>query len=718
MSGGKALKVLFVEDLPTDAELAERTLKRGGFEIESRRVDGKEAFVEALEGFVPDIVISDYSMPAFDGMTALGLARARDPSLPFIILTGSMNEDTAVECMKAGASDYVIKEHMMRLPFAVKEAIDRQERMLLSEEAARRLRESEERYRALFEDSHAVMLILDPEDATVVEANQAACDYYGWRKEDLLGMKMTDYNVLMEDEIKRNMARAIGDGGHHFNLRHRMADGTVVDVESYSGPVVLGGKTHLFSIIHDVSAKVAAERERDELASRLDHYLSTSPTVTYSLRIRDGKAQWQWASENIRELLGFAPDEALEPDWWLRNIHALDRMRALSGISKLAAKGSFGQEYRFHRKDRKVVWLRDETRLVQPGRGDTEVVGTLTDISARKKVESELSLKSLALEAAANAIVITDREGTIQWVNDAFQRLTGYSREEAKGSNPSVLKSGAQGPDFYRSLWDTILSGRVWQGEIVNKRKGGELYTEEMTITPVLDDSRIVSGFIAIKSDVTDRKLSRKRLETSLAEKEILLREIHHRINNNMQLITSLLSLSSHRIADPALRDLLGGISRRIVSMALVHEQFYNSADMARIDFLRYLHQLADGLEGDFGRQSEGVSIAVDGDPVLLSLEQAIPAGLAADELITNALRHAYPVGSARGEIRIAIRRVGDAIELSVRDRGIGLPAAFEADKTVSLGMILVHTLADQLRGRVDFRSREGTEAILRFPAS
>jgi PAS domain S-box-containing protein len=715
--GWKALRVLFVEDLPTDAELAERALRRGDFEIESRRVDAEEAFIAALREFVPDIVISDYSMPAFDGMTALRLARTRDPSLPFIILTGSMNEDTAVECMKAGASDYVIKEHMMRLPFAVKEAIERQKNMILSEEAARRLRESEERYRALFEDSHAVMLILDPEDATVVEANQAACDFYGWRREAPLGMKMTDFILIGEDELKRNIARAIGRKSHRFTLRHRKADGTIVDVEVYAGPVLLGGKTQLFSIIHDVSAKVAAERERDEFASRLDHYLSTSPTVTYSLRVKDGKAQWQWVSENVKALLGFSLEEALEPEWWLRNVHASDRMRALSGISRLASKGAFGQEYRFHRKDRELVWLRDEMRLVQTERGETEIVGTLTDITARKKVESDLSLKSLALEAAANAIVITDREGTIQWVNPAFRNLTGYSRDEAIGLNPRVLKSDAQDPDFYRSLWDTILSGKVWQGEIVNKRKGGELYTEEMTITPVLDDSRIVRGFIAIKSDVTDRKLSRERLEASLAEKEILLREIHHRINNNMQLITSLLSLSSRRISDTSLRDLLEGISRRIVSMALVHEQFYDSPDMARIDFVIYLHQLADGIGGDLGRSSGKVSIVAEQDAVLLSLEQAIPAGLAADELMTNAMKHAYPAGSPPGEVRMSLRRVGDAIELSVRDRGIGLPAAFVADKAESLGMILIHILAEQLRGRIDFRSHGGTEAILRFPA-
>jgi PAS domain S-box-containing protein len=718
MSGKDKLKVLLVEDLPSDAELAGRALKAGGLDAESMRVDTKEAFLEALAAYRPDIVISDFSMPAFDGMSALRLAMASDPALPFIILTGSMNEDTAVECMKAGASDYVIKEHITRLPYAVSEALNRRKILVLSAQKSEQLRESEERYRSLFEESHAVMLILDPEEAVVVEANQAACDFYGWPKERLVGMKMTGFNTLGEEEIKENIRNALAGKRHSFAFRHRKADQTIVDVETYSGPIVLGGKPHMFSIIHDVSVRVAAERERDDLSSRLNHYLSTSPTVTYSLRISEGKAPMQWVSENIQDLLGYSVAEALESDWWLRNVYASDRMRALGGISQIAKKGSFSHEYRFNRKDRGIAWIRDEMRFVRSAGGEAEIVGTLTDISERKKVESELSLKSQALEAAANAVAITDRDGTIQWVNPAFERLTGFAPAEAIGKNPRVLvKSGEHGAPFYRKLWDTILSGKVWEGEITNKRKGGERYTEEMTITPVLDDARSVQGFIAIKSDVTERKLARERLEASLAEKEILLREIHHRINNNMQLINSLLSLSSQKLADTSLRELLGGVSQRLLSMALVHEQFYNSPDMARIDFPLYLHQLADGLRGEFKGFSGKLSIASCPEAILFNLEQAIPAGLVAAELIANALKYAYPLHSPPGEVRVSLRRLGATIELSVRDEGVGLAEGFAADKAESLGMILVHSLADQLGGKLEFRSREGTEAVLRFPA-
>jgi len=585
----EALRILFVEDIPVDVELAERVLKRGGLDLISMRVDTKEAFLAALSDFVPDIVISDYSMPAFDGMSALNLAMELDPSLPFIILTGATNEDTAVECIKAGATDYVIKEHMTRLPFAVKEAIEQRKSRLRAAMKDQEFHDSEQRYRSLFENSHAVMLIIDPEKLLVVEANQAACDFYGWPKEELVGKDVGEISLLEGDELRKDLDDGVNRRKSKQGFRHRKADGTIVDVETHSGPIVLGGRTHLFSIVHD--------------------------------------------------------------------------------------------------------------------------------ISDRKKVESELSLKSIALEATANAIVITDRDGNIQWLNAAFQRLTGFTHAEAIGKNPRVLiKSGEHDAAFYQSLWDTIISGKVWQGEIRNRRKGGELYTEEMTITPVRDDSLVISGFIAIKNDVTERKFSRERLEASLAEKSILLQEIHHRVNNNMQLIKSLLNLSAQKITDPSLREIIGGVSRRIESIALVHEQFYNSPDVARIDFLLFLHQLADRLRSDFSKHTRKVSIIPDSDTIRLSLEKALPAGLVVGELLTNALKYAYPDDVPTGDILVTIQRAGGDIQISVRDHGIGLPAGFVAGKAESLGMILVHTLAEQLRGNVEYRSHEGTETILRFP--
>jgi PAS domain S-box-containing protein len=711
-------RVLFVEDVPTDAELAERALRAGGIGVASLRVETREAFLAALSAFAPDIVISDYAMPGFDGMAALRLARDKDALLPFIVLTGAMNEDTAVECMKGGASDYVIKEHMARLPFAVKDALGRRRMQALAMEASDRLKESEERYRSIFQASPAIMFIIDPEDGSFVEVNRAGIDFYGWSREEFLALKISQVNTMTGDQLRGAMAETISAGSRHFEARHRLANGDVRDVEIHSGPIVLGGRTLLFSIVHDISTRIAAERERDELSSRLNHYLATSPTVTYSLRIKNGEARWQWASGNIKSLLGYSVEEVLLPDWWRRNVHPADRMRAFGGITKLVGAESKGQEYRFLRKDKSEVWLRDEMHISEGGGGETEIVGTLTDISERKRIEADLSLKGAALEAAASAIVITDRGGKIQWMNPAFGRLTGYSREEAIGKDAGALiRSGRQDAAFYRELWDTILAGRVWRGQLVNKRKDGEQYTEEMTITPVLDDSRRVNCFIAIKDDVTEREESRQRLVASLAEKEELLREIHHRNHNTMQLIISLLHLSTREFEDPRLKEAIDGISMRLFSIAQVHEQFYGSEDMASIDFAEYLRRCTENLRAEHSGFHGSILVEMGVESVPLTLEKAIPAGLIVAELLTNALRYAYPEGSEQGNIVISLRKRKGEAELSVRDYGVGMPGAAAMEGVGSLGMTLIRILAGQLSGKAEFRSSKGTEVIVRFPA-
>lgn len=148
----------------------------------------------------------------------------------------------------------------------------------------------------------------------------------------------------------------------------------------------------------------------------------------------------------------------------------------------------------------------------------TGLQGILRDVTERKRTEWQIRLQAAALEAAASGIIITDRNGTIRWVNPAFARLTGYTAKEAIGRTPRLLRSGRHDQAFYRNLWETVLSGRVWQGEMINRRKDGSLYTEAQTITPVPDDHGDIAHFIAIKQDMTESK----RLQENLRQAQTL----------------------------------------------------------------------------------------------------------------------------------------------------------------------------------------------------
>jgi len=194
MAADPVLKILIAEDVPSDAELAERELRRGGFDFESACVDAREPFLQALEEFQPDLVISDYAMPEFDGMEALQLTLEHDANLPLVILTGSMNEETAVECMKAGAADYVIKEHITRLPFAVKGALERKEARQERAEAERRLQQRLQELEILYSVSSSlrsaetlegmIPLLLD-ETLSALQATDGAIWLYSSSNEQL-----------------------------------------------------------------------------------------------------------------------------------------------------------------------------------------------------------------------------------------------------------------------------------------------------------------------------------------------------------------------------------------------------------------------------------------------------------------------------------------------------------------------------------------------------
>ena len=226
-------------------------------------------------------------------------------------------------------------------------------------------------------------------------------------------------------------------------------------------------------------------------------------------------------------------------------------------------------EKEYIRKDGTVFPVELRTFLLRNEAGEpTGMWAIVRDVTERKRAEAALRVESAALNAAANAVVITDREGHIEWVNPAFETLTGYSAEEALGKNPrELVKSGQHDRAFYAGLWDTILAGRVWRGEIVNRRKDGSLYTEEMTITPVPDESGGISHFVAIKSDVTERRRLEEQLRGAQKMDAIgrLAGGVAHDFNNALAVILGFSERALGRLdpLDPLHHD-LGEIVRTV----------------------------------------------------------------------------------------------------------------------------------------------------------
>jgi two-component sensor histidine kinase len=205
-------------------------------------------------------------------------------------------------------------------------------------------------------------------------------------------------------------------------------------------------------------------------------------------------------------------------------------------------------------------------------------------------------------------------------------------------------------------------------------------------------------------------------LSGALAEKTVLLKEVHHRVKNNLQVISSLLNLQSGYITDPVALEIFTESRNRVRSMALIHEKLYQSGDLARIDFEDYIRAVSGGLQSTFGGRGSRISIAVEVERIMLPVDSAVPCGLIVNELVTNCFKYAFKAGEP-GEIRIGMKRLNETeLQLSVSDNGIGFPKEVDFRNTESLGMQLVTTLSEQLEGTVVMKNGCGTTFEISFP--
>ncbi|HBG04197.1 MAG: histidine kinase [Geobacteraceae bacterium GWC2_58_44] len=389
---GKPLRVLIVEDSEDDALLLIFELRRGDYSPAWKRVETVEAMRKALEEESWDLVISDYVLPGFSGLEALRLARKSGLDLPFIIVSGKIGEDTAVNAMKEGANDYLIKGNISRLVPAIEREMQEAEVRRKRREAEAALVRSERRYKRLV---------------------AAVTDYI--------------YTVTIKE-------------------------GSVVRTSHGPGCLTVTGYSH--------------------------------------------------------------EDYTSNPFLWYQMIYEEDRAAVTSLTNDIrAGKDIPSLEHRIRHKDGSIRWVINTIVPRYSEQGDLiGYDGLISDITQRKRAEESLRLQSAALEAAANAIVITDGDGVVIWVNQAFTRMTGYRLDEAVRRDMSFLKSELHDAKFYQDLREAINAGQVWQGEMINRRKNGTLYPEEQTITPVTDERGGIKHFICIKQDITERKVAQQAL--------------------------------------------------------------------------------------------------------------------------------------------------------------------------------------------------------------
>ncbi|NIM98979.1 MAG: PAS domain S-box protein [candidate division Zixibacteria bacterium] len=465
-----------------------------------------------------------------------------------------------------------------------------------------------------------------------------------------------------------------------------------------------------------------AERKRIEEAlfeSEAKYRALVEQSVQGIVVIQDGRIVFTNPAFSI--ISGYTIEElyALSPEQVMAMAHP-DDQELVWGRLRKRLKGKLTPrhyEFRGVRKDKSERWLEMHASLITYN-SKPAVQGTFIDITERKRAEdslraSEEKYKTLTESSVAGIYILQDEK--FVFVNEKFAEMHGYQREEMYGKEYLRYLH----PN-YRELVKHRVSQRLEglavpdQYEIQSLKKDGKTIWLEVMPTRIQYGRR--PAILGTIIDITERKRAEEMLGKALQEKEVLLKEIHHRVKNNMQIITSLLKLQQDRMNEKNVKAALTESQNRVKAMALVHESLYLSDSLAQIDLNQYLNHLARSLFRAYGAEGRGISLKVAAKGVNLGIEQCVSCGLVMNELMSNALRHAFPEGRS-GEIKIRARLVGkDEIELMVSDNGVGLPKGVNFRDPDTLGLGLARGLIEnQLGGTLDLSLTRGTRFVIRF---
>jgi PAS domain S-box-containing protein len=343
------------------------------------------------------------------------------------------------------------------------------------------------------------------------------------------------------------------------------------------------------------------------------------------------------------------------------------------------------------------------------------------EIGCRIKTEEALNESEekyrLLHETMRDAFVSVDMRGRILETNRAYQDMLGYSEEELRKLTYVDLTPERWHAFEARMVEEQIIPkgfSDVYQKEY--RRKDGTVFPVELRTFLIRDKAGNPSVMWAIVRDITERTRAEKIIKASLTEKEVLLREIHHRVKNNLAVIQSLLRIQSHHVKNAELTRILEETQHRIRSMALGHELLYQSENLSSINTNQYLDNLLHHLKESFSIMGKRIEIKQETEEVQMSIDMAVPLGFIITELISNCYQHAFPE-SKDGEIAVSLRYLqGDRVELVVKDDGIGLPEDMGVEKAKSLGYQLIGIFVKQLKGEMEITRQKGTEVRISFP--
>jgi len=575
------------------------------------------------------------------------------------------------------------------------------------------LKESEARFRSMA-DAMPQLAWTARADGHIFWYNKRWYDYTGTTPEQMDGWGWQSVHDTSELPMVLERWQASIATGEPFEMTFplRGADGVLRPFLTRVIPLKDGAGSVLqwFGTNTDVDELKRVEKALRESEAM---YRGIGESIDYGVWTCAPDGRNTYASESFLKMVGITQEQCSEFGWG-EVLHPDDAERTIAAWREcVRTGGKWDIEHRFRGPDGE--WHHVLARGVPIRNEQGEIIswaGINLDINQLKKAEEQLRLTTERFEVAlkSSPIVVFNQDLDLRytWI---YNPALGYDTAAVIGKLDSDLFERAEDAARTQAMKnDVIRSGVNQRQEVLIHSEGVERYYD-MQVDPLLDQSQRIVGVTCAAIEITERKRAEEQIKVQLAEKEVMLREIHHRVKNNLQVISSLVSLQADTLTDERMRGVFGDVRDRVRAMALVHEKLYQAGDLAQLNFADYTASLLQYLWRSHGALAEKVRLNLAVEAVVLPIEAAVPCGLILNELAGNALKHAFPDGRA-GEVTVGLEldTVTGAVCLLVHDTGVGLPADQDWRQSRSLGLRLVQILAGQLHGTVETGTGPGAE--------
>ncbi len=722
--------VLAVEDNPGDARLVREALRKMPAFRLVEAGDLETAISMGMEGGI-DICLLDLGLPESQGIETLERFRRAAPLIPVVVLTGLADDDLAIDALRQGAQDYLTKgsyeQHVL-----VRTLRHSLERFRLEQE----LRERESELAAIYAHVPIGLLVVD-DNGRIHKANRTAIDIGGLAEESYHGQLegkaffchfaegrsgRCRFSVQCEAcTIGRLLRESFATNEEQHQVEVSMIgngqeDGVPETFLVSTIPLVQGSSLRMLLALENITERKRTEEALRQSETRYRTIVNMAPdgiAVQQDGRIVFANPAGSQmlciggAEEMLGQLIEEIADSGFKEGAQSRTRKGEGEVPGLVPVLQRYVEG--GEEC----LDVEVT----AAPVVYNTRPAVQVV--IRDISERRRLEAEaVRARDFCLtlfEDFPVPIWRANTRGERDYLNRTWLAFTGRALHDEVGSGWLANVHENDREHYLVSYIDSIEARQPFQTEYRLQDAQGDYHWMVDRGRPYYDIDGKFGGYIGTSHDVTNQKLASEKLAAALAEKESLLREVHHRVKNNMQVVSSLLNLQLQASSDSGVRSLLTESKDRIRSMALVHEQLYRSASFASIDVGAYVRHLVENVKTSYEWTDHRIDIIVDITGVRLGIDTTIPLGLVVNELLTNAFKYAFPNGR-KGYIRVDLRREEEScLILTVSDNGVGLPPGFTLEGAQTVGLGIVQILVGQLEGSLSVLQEPETTFILNF---